>query len=105
MRLIKGFFASFLLLTGLALQPAWAAAPKVEDNAKIFGAEAVKKANAIIAEIEEKYKKDLVIETFSKVPAGKKDEFNKVKDDRKKRDQFLDEWALEEAKDERVKGI
>src|SRR4051794_18043665 len=66
------------MLTGpasfaLAAKPEAAAhAPRVQDNAKVFSADAVAKANDIIADIHANTKthKQVVVETYTKVPDG-----------------------------------
>jgi hypothetical protein len=44
---------------------------QVKDEAKLFGAKAIEEANAVIAKIRDKHKKDLMIETMEKGPFAK----------------------------------
>ena len=81
-------------LLGLLFVPGMAVAQDkrvrhVEDNAKLFNKEAVESANAIIAKIKEKHKKDLLIETVAEGP--KKDK--------------LASWAKERFNNAAVDGV
>ena len=90
---IPAIVAGWLMIAGSA----WAA-PDVKDEAGFFSGETLKKANAMLQEIDHKHKRDLVIHTFKSVPAGmeekaaSKDESVKAK--------FYEEWARELARDE-----
>jgi hypothetical protein len=80
-----------------------AVAPVVRDDAKLFSAEAVKKANAEIREIAEKFGRDLLIETFASVPA---DDQEKVKNmDKQERAKYFEKWAIDRAKETVVNGV
>src|SRR5580704_19442378 len=81
----------------------WAVVPEVKDGAGFFTPGALTKANAQITEIQKKYRKDLLIETFPSVPADKADAFGKL--DKQGRNRFFRDWAIERAKGERVEGI
>jgi uncharacterized protein len=86
-----------------AVGPAAAVTPEVKDEAGLFKAETVKKANAAVREIKNRYHKDLLIETFQTVPADKVEEVKKM--DRAARDQFFEEWMRERARAAEVDGI
>src|SRR5205085_10116773 len=68
----------------LALVAGWLTLPgtaraDVKDEGGFFSKEAVEKANRRIAEVKEKHKKDLVIETYSEVPKELRADFKKDK--------------------------
>ncbi len=56
-----------------------------------------------LAEIQKKYHKDLLIETFATVPPDKTDAFGKM--DKPARAKFFQSWANDRAKKERVEGV
>src|SRR6476469_4105208 len=97
--LTAGLLVGLLVLDGRAQ----AAVAEVRDEGHFFSADAVSKANDIIKEIKQKYKKDLVIETVRQVPDNKKDEANSS--DAKVKGHFFANWAVERAKMEGVNGI
>ena len=72
----------------------------VHDDAGRFGPEAVKKANALAAEMREKVGKDFVVETFAEIPADKKAAYEPAK-----KAAFFKTWAGERAKARKVNGI
>ena len=74
--------------------------PEIKDEAKLFSADALEKANQKIKEIYREHNKDLAIETVPGIP---KDLQEKYKDLGKQK--FFVEWAVKRAKDEGVKGI
>src|SRR5437868_2470306 len=77
-----------------------AAAPEVKDGAGYFKPETVKQANDMIRDIEKRYRKDLLIETFAHAPAGM-EEKAKAADHR----QFFHNWARKRASDSAINGI
>jgi hypothetical protein len=80
-----------------------AVAPVVKDDAKLFSPEAVKKANAEIREIAEKFGRDLLVETFASVPA---DDLEKVKKmEKEERAGYFKKWAIDRAKEAVVNGV
>jgi hypothetical protein len=83
--------------------PAWAVVPEVKDGAGFFTPGALTKANQELAQIQKKYRKDLLIETFATVPADKADAVKKM--DKQARNRFFETWAVERARGERVEGI
>jgi hypothetical protein len=91
--------ASSLLLVAQAL----AVAPEIRDEGKLFSAEAIKKADEHIAEINRKYDRDLLIETFASAPAA---DVEKVKAmEPKERDEYFTTWAKDRAQKRVVRGV
>jgi hypothetical protein len=74
--------------------------PAIKDDAKLFSAEAVEKANKKIREIYSTYKKDVVIETYAAIPA---DLEKKFKD--KGKAEFFKEWAATRGKELGLNGL
>ena len=71
-RPVRWALLSALVLGCLAVGPAPAA---VEDEGNFFSRDAVKKANARIADTKEKTKVDLVIETFEEIPKNRRKDY------------------------------
>ena len=86
-------FGLAVVLCGLSLPAAtWGLDEKprqVKDEAKLFSATAIDEANAIIAKVRDKHRKDLMIETMEKGPVAKE----------------AGKWAANRAVDQRVDGI
>jgi hypothetical protein len=82
---------------------ALAVVPEVKDAAGFFTPDALTKADRQLAEIQKKYHKDLLIETFATVPPDKTDAFEKM--DKPARAKFFQSWANDRAKKERVEGV
>ena len=61
---VSALVAGWLLLPSAA----FAIVPQVHDHGKFFKPETVKEADAILLKIQDKYKKDVVVETFPKIP-------------------------------------
>jgi hypothetical protein len=82
-----------VVLCGLSLRAATLGQDEkprqVKDEAKLFSATAIDEANAIIAKVRDKHRKDLVIETMEKGPVAKE----------------AGKWAANRAVDQRVDGI
>ena len=90
----------------LAAAPAIAAlTAEVRDNAGLFKPETVKEADSIIRAIKHDHGQDLLIETYSGIPADKMAEYAKVKDDKEKHKQFFAEWARARFKAAEVNGV
>jgi uncharacterized membrane protein YgcG len=83
--------------------PAQALTAEVRDQAGFFKPETVARANEVIKEIKQKYRKDLVVETFRHVPEGKEKEA--TSSDRKVKARFFADWAIRRARQEGVNGI
>ncbi len=100
--LVRWFWLPLVLATAMTAR-AWAVVPEVKDGAGFFTPGALTKANAQITEIQKKFRKDLLIETFPGVPADKAEAFGKL--DKQGRSRFFQDWAIERARGERVEGI
>jgi TPM domain len=100
--LVRWFWLPLVLATAMTAR-AWAVVPEVKDAAGFFTRGALAKANAQITEIQKKFRKDLLIETFPGVPADKAEAFGKL--DKQGRSRFFQDWAIERARGERVEGI
>src|SRR5258708_5411656 len=83
---VSALVAGWLLLPSAA----FAIVPSVHDNGKFFQPETVKKANAVIKRIEDKYKKDVVVETFAEIP---EEVIKKHRYDGANRDAFYRAWV------------
>jgi uncharacterized membrane protein YgcG len=95
--------ATFLLgLLGFG-GPVQAATAEVRDEANFFSADAQTRAEKIIKEIGQRYKKDLLIETMRQVPADKREEANSSDEKAKRR--FFANWAIQRARAEGLNGI
>jgi hypothetical protein len=87
----------------LAGWPDSAQAVEIRDDAGFFSRKALDQANARIVEIEKNYGKEIRIETFKAVPAGKTDAVSRMT--KSERAGFFEKWARDRATAERVKGI
>src|SRR5215471_17307010 len=94
--LIPGALAGLLLIAS----PSFAIVPQVKDDAGIFSADAIRKANDIMREIERRHHKDMLVETFKAVPAGSE---GKAKG--KDRSQFYEDWARRRFRENGVNGV
>jgi hypothetical protein len=83
-----------------AAGPAPAATPTVNDEAGLFSADAVRKADQTIAKIQRDYGTGLVIDTVPRIPANLEGKFKQLG-----KEEFFREWAESKAKRERDKGI
>lgn len=90
---------AWLLVAGLA-GAAVLLVSEVKDEGDFFKPEAIARANQGIREIKNKYKKDLVIETYKGIADKRKDDLEKLG---KKR--FFEEWARNRARALEVDGI
>src|SRR5580700_8054595 len=96
--LVPALIAGWLLLPGTAL----ALTPQVYDHGKFFDAKTIEKANALLDKIEKKYKKDVVVVTYDKIPDDVLKELSYEKTDPASRKEFFDRWAKREAKNGKV---
>jgi len=92
-----------LALAFLLADVACAVAPVIKDDGKFFSPEAVKKANEVIREIAKKYQKDLLIETFEKVPDAQAERVKAMS--REERNKFFQNWAEDREDIAVVNGI
>src|SRR5262249_5175145 len=76
------------VLTGwlLTAGAAPAAVAEVRDEAEFFKKDTVQRADRIIQEIKDRYKHDLLIETFDKPPSGIEADLKKADDDSRERE-------------------
>src|SRR5438552_650687 len=88
--------AAWLLSAGTT----FAIVPQVKDDAGFFSAEAVRKANEILRDIERRHHKDALVETFKTVPSGS-EEKAKGRD----KAQFFEDWARRRFRENGVTGI
>jgi TPM domain len=95
---LPGLLASWLLLPAMA----HAIVPQVRDNGKFFDTQTVAKANALIKKIEEKYKKDVAVETYGEIS----DEVAKrFQYDPKNRSAFYERWVDYLAEGSTINGV
>jgi uncharacterized membrane protein YgcG len=93
----------FLVGVVLAVAPSPGAA-QVKDHAGLFQGQAVQQADQAIREIQQKYHKDLVVETFASIPDKAKGEEVKGLSP-EARNPFFETWAKERARELKVDGI
>src|SRR5262249_5276742 len=79
--------------------------PKVKDDANLFSPKTIEEANALIAEIEHKFKKEVHVEAYNKPPADKMADFNEHKRDANYRQRFFTHWAEERYRATGTNGI
>jgi hypothetical protein len=72
-------FTMFNLTLSLVLAQAAGGAPQVQDTAGFFAPATIKKANAVIAEVKKRYKKDVFVESIKEIPADWKGKYNPEK--------------------------
>jgi Skp family chaperone for outer membrane proteins len=93
--------AALLLLTTHAGAASDAASsPGVHDNAGIFSADAVHKANEAIGQIRDRHRRDLSVEAFAQLPEDRRAAF-----DREGKARFFTGWASDRAKSLGVNGV
>jgi hypothetical protein len=103
-RLLRWALLPAVLAGWVVAVPARAAlVSEVKDDAGFFKPETIQKANREIKEIKDRYKHDVVIETFKAPPADRAEEVKKM--DRSARNRFFEEWARERFKGQEVNGI
>lgn len=73
---------------------------EVKDQAGLFKPDAVEQANKTIKTIKDAHKKDLVFETYPTIPAGRKEEF-----DRLGKVRYFEEWARARGQALEVNGL
>src|SRR5437870_9515514 len=97
---VSALVAGWLLLPSAA----YAIVPQVHDHGKLFKAETVKEADAILLKIQEKYKKDVVVETFDKIPDEVLQRY-KYAPDLESRKAFFHRWVADKASEAKVNGV
>ncbi len=95
--------SAFVAVGLLAGMPVITLAADVTDGGSFFSADAIKKANESIKDIEKKTGHEIQIETYATVPADKVDAVSKM--DKKGRDEFTHEWVTERAKATKAEGV
>jgi len=97
----NAFSAVVALLVGASLVHADAGG--IRDNGAFFSAQAKSEALRNIGEIEQRYRKDLVIETFSSIPQDLQPGVDVQ--DKAAMSRLYEEWAMKQARQQRVNGI
>jgi hypothetical protein len=88
------------LVAGWLMAAGPAPAAPVNDEAGLFSADAVKKADQVIQKIQRDYGTGLTIDTVPRIPANLEGKFKQLG-----KDEFFRDWAESKAKRERDKGI
>src|SRR5262249_46243169 len=76
---------------------------EVRDNGNFFKPETIKEADDIIKEIKQKYKHDLLIETYATVPEKDVEKVEKM--NAEERNKYFNEWAIARARTAEVNGV
>jgi hypothetical protein len=92
-----------VVLTLALVGQAWAVVPEVKDGGSFFAPDTLASADRQITEIQKKFRKDLLIETFPGVPSDKAAAFQKM--DKQAQSKFFQSWAEDRARGARVEGI
>src|SRR3954468_19193285 len=88
------------LLMGLSASSAVASKAQVIDNASFFSADAVDKANQRLSALDDRYGKQMRVETFPEIPADRKGNYNEAR-----KRQFFQDWARSLAEQEKINGV
>jgi len=83
--------------------PVYAVAPEIRDLAGFFKPETIAKANKEIREIARSYDRDLLIETFPRIPDSQKERVKGMSVP--EREKFFANWATDRADAAVVNGI
>ncbi|HZL35262.1 MAG TPA: TPM domain-containing protein [Tepidisphaeraceae bacterium] len=95
-----------LALLGVVLlaAPAGATAPpEVRDNARLFDPPTIEKVNAIVQEIQQRFHKDLTIETFAELTEGQKQAI--AAGGKAGKEEFYEHWLRQEAQAAGTDGV
>ncbi len=97
--LALGFVVATLLSTSIAR----AGLGAIRDNSGFFSESAKSEATRKISELEQKYKKDLVIETFNEIP----EEITQGVDltNKAAMGRLFEQWTVKQAKQQKVNGV
>jgi hypothetical protein len=87
----------------LLLAQAGGPAPQVQDTARFFTPETIKKANAVMADIKKRYKKDVIVESIKEIPDDWKSKYDKAKSDPEKKKAFF--LKLVDARAKKLDGV
>ena len=101
---MKPLFSAVFLLVLCGSTLAQGPRPAVVDKAKLFSAEAIDRANRSLAEVRDRYKIELRVETLPELPPQDQAKFKALKSNSDKTG-FLRETALDRAENERVDGL
>ena len=88
-----------LILAGMT-RGAGAAEPRVRDDAGFFGRDAVRRADDTIAQIKQRFGKDLMVETFASIPTDLQERYR-----RDGKERFFEEWGRERGRALGLNGI
>ncbi len=99
----SGTVLGLCLIFELGAGRALAVAPEIKDEARFFSPEAVKKANDEIRDIERRFERDLLIESYSTVPDNQAARVKAMS--REDREKFFQEWARKRASEAVVNGV
>jgi hypothetical protein len=101
---MKSILNLVALAAMLCLSPAFAQAAtskaEVVDNASFFSPDVVKTANEKLAAIEQKYNRQLRIETYPEIPADLKGQYTEAG-----KREFFQKWARQRATEAGVRGV
>ena len=97
--LALGFVVAILLGTTIS----HAGLGAIRDNGGFFSESAKSEATRKLSEIEQKYKKDLVIETFKEIPEEIKQAVDLT--DKAAMNRLFEQWTVKQAKQQRVNGV
>lgn len=78
----------------------------VSDPGELFSSDAIKKAKASMAEVKDRFSREMSIITYKELPEDRKKAYDKLdKEDKTARNRFFRDWAIEEAKGDRARGV
>src|SRR4051812_28863153 len=92
-------------LVGWLAGPAPAAPPTVKDEGGLFTEKTERDANAIIADIDRQFKKEVHVEAYNKPPANRAADWTKNRQDKTFRERFFRQWAEERFRATGTNGI
>ena len=79
---------------------AFAAEPRLYDNAKMFSEETAAQANQILSRIKSNHDKEVVVETFASIPESLRSQF-----ENQDRHEFFENWLRSRARHYGVNGV
>jgi hypothetical protein len=88
------------IVFAVVLAQAGKPAPQVQDPARFFTPETIKKANAVMASVKKRYKKDLIVESIKEIPADWKGKY-----DPEKKDAFFLKFVNARAEAKKLNGM
>src|SRR4051794_33241816 len=102
----RRLFPALLMLSALLLLPAFARAD-VRDNANIFSPDAVQKANAAMAQMQQRHNKSFIVETFPSIPDDQKDAYQQAvqQDPTTGKAKFFRQWMGSRARAVQANGV